>query len=57
MVVVLPAAVERWMLCIRLTNHTAHNVAGFGGLVSGRPGDGREFDDSVNRKVAQPWQD
>jgi hypothetical protein len=41
----------------RLTNYTANHVAGLRQLVAGRPGGGREFGDSVNWKVAQPWQD
>jgi hypothetical protein len=42
---------------IRLTNYTADHGAGLLGLLSVRPCGGREFSDSVNWKVAQPWQD
>ena len=43
--------------CIRLTNYTADHGAGLLGLLSIRPCGGGEFSDSVNWKVAQPWQD
>ena len=42
---------------IRLTNYTADHGAGLLGLLSIRPCGGGEFSDSVNWKVAQPWQD
>jgi hypothetical protein len=42
---------------IRLTNHTADYGAGSRRLISGRPGGWHEVGDSVNWKVAQPWQD
>ena len=42
---------------IRLTNYTADHGARLLGLLSIRPCGGGEFSDSVNWKVAQPWQD
>ena len=37
----------------RLTNYTVDGVAGFRRLVSGRPSAGREFGDSIDRKIGQ----
>jgi len=49
--------VKEFVQGIRLTNHTVDGVAGFDRSVSGRLGGGSKFGDSVNRKVAQPWED
>ena len=48
---------EQAFVSIRLTNYTADHGAGLLGLLSIRPCGGGEFSDSVNWKVAQPWQD
>jgi hypothetical protein len=41
---------------IRRAN-TQFELAGFGWLVTGRPGGGREFGDATEWKIAQPGQD